>query len=395
MLAGSLRRGLAMAAAGLAMVVASGSVAADPPIRIGAALSLTGTYAKLGQYQREGYEFCAVEVNEKGGVLGRPVEFVVYDDQSMPATAVRLYERLITEDGVEAVMGPYSPSIAEAAASVTEKYRKVMMSPLAATASMFQRGRKYVVTAVAPAEAYLGGLMELAAAHGLRTVAILNEDSLFPKSAAIGAVTLAGVKGLEVVFREAYPRGHLDFAAALVKLRALDPDVIAAATSFDDAVAITRQMRDLNVNPRMFGVTVGGDLPEFHAALKQTAEYVYGATPWEATLPHPRQREFLEGYRKRFGREPVYHATASYAGCAIYLEAVRRADSLDSEGVRAELLALEVSTPFGDYKVDADGMQVGHRVAIIQWQDGHKVTVWPGDLASGPARFPTPPWIDR
>ncbi|PYN92182.1 MAG: hypothetical protein DMD91_32735, partial [Candidatus Rokuibacteriota bacterium] len=93
---------------------------AQGPIRIGASMSLTGTYAKLGRNQHEGYKLCERDLNAKGGLLGRKVEMVVYDDQSMPATAVRLYEKLITEDKVDGVMGPYSSPVTEAVANVTE-----------------------------------------------------------------------------------------------------------------------------------------------------------------------------------------------------------------------------------------------------------------------------------
>jgi branched-chain amino acid transport system substrate-binding protein len=383
---------LAMALVGLGT---SGPTAAQTPIRIGASLSLTGTYAKLGQYQKEGYEYCMAEVNERGGVLGRKIEFAVYDDQSTPATGVRLYEKLITEDKVDAVMGPYSSPITEAVANVTEKYKKVMVAPLASTTSIFKKGRKYAFMVISPAEVYLEGLVDMAAKRGLKTIAIVNEDTLFTKSSAIGTAELAKQKGLQVVFQEAYPKGNTDFSALLTKLKALNPDVIAAATYFDDAVAITRQMKELNVSPRMFGVTVGGDLPEFYNLLKQNAEYVYGSSQWEASLPYPGQREFLEGYKKKFGREPVYHSAAGYAGCTIYLEAVKRAATLESDKVRDQLLALQTRTAFGDYKVDQDGFQIAHKMVMLQWQDGKKVTVWPDELANGKARFPTPPWTQR
>jgi branched-chain amino acid transport system substrate-binding protein len=113
---------------------------AQGPIRIGASLSLTGTYAKLGKNQHEGYQLCQKDLNAKGGLLGRKVEFVVYDDQSMPPTGVRLYEKLITEDKVDAVMGPYSSPITEAVANVTEKYTKVMVSPLGGDDVHLQEG---------------------------------------------------------------------------------------------------------------------------------------------------------------------------------------------------------------------------------------------------------------
>jgi branched-chain amino acid transport system substrate-binding protein len=105
------------------VVLLAGPADAQGPIRIGASLSLTGTYAEPGTYQSEGYKLCERDLNAKGGLLGRKVEMVVYDDQSQPATGVRLYEKLITEDKVDAVMGPYSSAISEAVANVTEKYK--------------------------------------------------------------------------------------------------------------------------------------------------------------------------------------------------------------------------------------------------------------------------------
>src|SRR5262245_31612454 len=180
----------------VAIALAIGGVmpaTAQGPIRIGASLSLTGTYAKLGKNQHEGYQLCEKDLNAKGGLLGRKVQFVVYDDQSMPPTGVRLYEKLITEDKVDVVMGPYSSPITEAVANVTEKYKKIMVTPLAATTSIFRKEprRKYVFMILSPAEVYLEGLLDMAAKRGLKTVAVINEDTLFSKAAASGAVELA------------------------------------------------------------------------------------------------------------------------------------------------------------------------------------------------------------
>jgi branched-chain amino acid transport system substrate-binding protein len=369
--------------------------AAQTPIKIGASMSVTGTYAKPGSYQKEGYDVCIDELNAKGGLLGRKVELVIYDDQSQPATAVKLYEKLITEDKVDAVMGPYSSAVSEAVANVTEKYKKVMVAPLAATTSIFKKGRKYIFMVITPAENYLDGLIDMAAKRGLKTVAIINEDTLFPKASAAGTAEAAKKRGMQVVLQEAYPKGNTDFSALLVKIKAANPDVIAAGTYFDDAVAITRQMKELNVNPKMFGLTVGGDLPEFYDLLKQNAEYVYGSTQWDETLPYPGQKEFLAAYTKKFKHEPSYHAAAGYAGCLIYGEAVKRAGTLDADKVREQLLKMEIKTAFGDYKVDADGFQVAHKMVMLQWQDGKRVVVWPDDLAGGKARYPTPEWGKR
>jgi branched-chain amino acid transport system substrate-binding protein len=387
---------LVAASAALAALLAGSLPAhAQAPIKIGASMSLTGTYAKPGTYQKEGYDVCAEEVNGKGGLLGRKIEFVVYDDQSTPATGVKLYEKLITEDKVDALMGPYSSPITEAVANVSEKYKKVLVSPLAATTSIFKKGRKYIFMIISPAEVYLEGLIDMAAKRGLKTVAIINEDTLFAKASGAGTADIAKKKGMQVVLHEAYPKGNTDFSALLVKIKALNPDVIAGGTYFDDAVAITRQMKELNVSPKMFGLTVGGDLPEFYDLLKQNAEYVYGATQWDDSLPYPGQKEFLAAYRKRFKHEPSYHTAAGYAGCLTYVEAAKRAGTLDADKVRDELLKLKTRTAFGDYAVEADGFQVAHKMVMLQWQDGKRVVVWPDELANGKPRFPTPPWTQR
>ena len=388
---------LAVVITALGVLGVSLLASAQGPVRIGASLSLTGTYAKLGKNQHEGYQLCQKDLNAKGGILGRKVEFVVYDDQSMPPTGVRLYEKLITEDKVDAVMGPYSSPITEAVANVTEKYKKVMVSPLAATTSIFKKEprRKYIFMVISPAEVYLEGLIDMAAKRGLKTVVIVNEDTLFSKAAAAGAADLAKKKGMQVVFQEAYPKGNTDFSALLTKIKATNPDVIAAATYFDDAVAMTRQMRELNVNPKMYGVTVGGDLPEFYDTLKGNAEYIYGATQWEPVLNYPGNKEWFEAYKAEFKHEPSYHSAAGYAGCVIYAEGVKRAGSLDPEKVREALLKLEMRTMFGDYKVDQDGFQLAHKMVTFQWQKEKKVVVWPDDLAQGKVQFPTPAWNAR
>jgi branched-chain amino acid transport system substrate-binding protein len=379
----------------VAVAVSSLPASGQGPIKIGASLSLTGTYAQPGRYQHEGYQLCEKDLNAKGGLLGRPVQLVVYDDQSLPATGVRLYEKLITEDKVDGVMGPYSSAISEAVATVTEKYSKVNVSPLAATTSIFKKGRKYMFMVISPAEVYLEGLVDIAAKRGLKTIAIINEDTLFPKTSAQGTAELAKKAGLQVLFTEAYPKGNQDFSALLTKIKAVNPDVLAAATYFDDSVAIARQMRELGVNPKMLGVTVGGDIPKFQELLKGTAEYIYGSSQWEAALPYPGAREFNDAYLKQFKQEPSYHSAAGYAGCMLYAEGVKKAGTLDADKVREALLALRTRTMFGDYQVDKDGFQVAHKMVLLQWQDGKRVVVWPDDLANSKPRFPTPPWNAR
>jgi branched-chain amino acid transport system substrate-binding protein len=385
---------------GLAIALGIGSgmapAMAQAPIKIGASLSMTGTYAALGQNQQRGYQLCAKHVNEKGGVLGRKIEFVLYDDRSEPATGVRLYERLISQDKVDAVMGPYSSAITEAVANVNEKYKMPMVAPMASTTSIFKKGRKFIFMVQSPAEVYLEGLLDAAVKRGLKTVALIYEDTLFPKATVEGTIEIAKKKGLQVAFVEAYPKGNTDFSGLLTKVKAANADVLGAATYFDDAVAITRQMNELNVNPKMYGVTVGGDLPKFYELLGKNAEFIYGATQWEPELPYPGSKEFTAAYNKEYpGTSLSYHTAGGYAGCQVLVDAIKRAGSLDGVKIRDAIMKTDASNVYGGFKVDPDGFQISHKMVMFQWQDGKKVIVWPDDLAAGKMRFPTPAWNQR
>ncbi len=398
------------ALASATLIVALGGAAqAQAPIRIGTSASTTGSFAALGQNQLRGYQLCIKRANDKGGVLGRRLELITEEDKSDPATAVRIYESLIAEKHVDAILGPYGSAGADAVADVSEKHRMPMIVPLAGTSAIFKKGRKYVFMVLSPAETWLEGLIDLAVKRGLKTVAVIHEDTLFPRTAAAGTVEYAKRKGLTVVLNEAYPKGTADFTALLTKVHAANPDVLAAGTYFEDAVAITRQMKTLDVNPRVFGVTVGADLPKFHETLGKSAEFVYGATQWDPGLitlragglipvarQYPGAKEFVEDHQKMFpGADLSYHSAAGFSGCEILLESIRRAGSLDGERVRAALLKLEMNTVFGPFRVDAGGFQVGHKALMIQWQDGKKAIVAPEELAADKPRIPTPEWSKR
>src|SRR6266851_5927060 len=217
----------------LALLVASLVADAQPPIRIGASVAQTGTHAALGQDQLRGYQLCVRHMNDKGGALGRKLELVVYDDGSDPATAARLYEKLITQDKVDLVLGPYTSAITEAVTSVTEKYRMPMVAPNAGTTSIYKKGRQFIFSMNPPAEVHLEGLIDLAAKKGLKTVALITGGELYLRTATQGASELAKKKGLQVVSVDAYPQGNTDFSAILTKVLAANPDVLGGATRLE------------------------------------------------------------------------------------------------------------------------------------------------------------------
>ena len=196
------------------------------------------------------------------------------------------------------------------------------MAPAAAALAIFKKGRKFIFHGAAPG----GSLCWKASStwpprRGLKTVALINVDDRFGRATTQGAIELAKRKGLQVVFVDAYPEGTTDFSTILTKIRTTNPDVLGGAIRLDDAVAITRQLKALNVNPRMVGLTVGVDPPKFYEVVGRDAEFVYGATAWLPELveiragglipiarQYPGAREFVEAYKKEFpGADLSFH----------------------------------------------------------------------------------------
>jgi branched-chain amino acid transport system substrate-binding protein len=346
-----------------------------------------------GSYVREGYLLCQKHANEQGGVLGRALELLIHDDRSDEPTAVGLYEKLITEDKVDAVLGPYGSPYTDAVADVTERHRRLMVAPGAATAAIWEKGRRYLIMVLSPLEASTEGTIDLAARHGLKTIALIG--SLARPAIIKGALELARKKGLEVVVHETFPSGTTDFSAMLNKVKAVKPDVLVVGAPAPDAIAITRQMRDLDVDVKMFSATPGGAFPDYAKALEKTAEFAYAGSFWDPGLPYPGNPEFVAAYLKEFTRDPSLGSAAAYAGCLLFMDAVRRVGSLDSDKLREDLLKVKATTVFGDFAVDERGYQIAHKAITVQWQDGRQVVVWPDAMAAGKPRFPTPPWSQR
>jgi branched-chain amino acid transport system substrate-binding protein len=360
---------------------------AQQPIRVGASIAITGGDAIQGGYVREGYLLCQKHVNGKGGVLGRPIELLIRDDGSDPKTAVSLYEKLITEDKVDAVLGPYGSPITDAVADVTEKHRKLMVAPAAATTSIWEKGRRYLVMVPSPLEASTEGTIDLAARHGLKTIALIG--SLARPAIIKGALELAKKKGLQVVVHETFSAGTTEFSAMLNKVKAAKPDVLVVGAPPAEAIPFTRQMRELDVNVKMYGATPAAAFPDYYKGLGNTAEFVYSGSYWEPGLPYPGNQEFVAAYQQEFTRTPSFLSASSYAGCQLFVDAVKRANSLDSDKLREELLKVKAKTVFGDFAVDERGFQVAHKAITIQWQDGKAAVVWPDAAATSKPRFPT------
>jgi branched-chain amino acid transport system substrate-binding protein len=367
------------------------------PIRIGAAVSTTGTNGRTGLYQQEAYLLWEAQKNASGGLLGRPVEFVLYDDQSDPTTGSRLYERLITEDEVDLVLGPYSSGVTLAAAQVTERYGYPMLVAGASAGEIWDSGFQYVFGVYSIAQDYFKDIvLNIAPAEGYATAAVIYEDAVFPMSTGQGAVAHCEEAGIEVLLEETYPQKATDVSSVLTQIRDLNPDMLIGGSYLPDSVLIMRQAKELGVNAKLFAFSVGAAQPDFVDTLGADADYVLGPSMWEPEIETEGNADFLAAYQEMHGREPDYHAATGYAGCQILERAVTNVGDVDLEALREELLGLTMETILpGEYKVDETGKQIGHIPLTVQWQEGAKALVAPEDLKTGEIMLPTPAWDER
>ena len=210
----------------LAGLSAQQAMAQQDLITFGAALSLTGKTATEGRLVKVGYDLYVDQINARGGFkVGNKtykVAIKYYDDQSDANTSAKLYEKMITEDGIKLLLGPYSSGITLAASPVAEKYQVPMVAAHAAATAVYDRGFKYLFATLTPVDQYTGNMIKMAAEAKPRgqRVALIHENALFPKAAIDAAERQAKAAGLDVVYKEAYPTGTKDFSAMIDAMKA-------------------------------------------------------------------------------------------------------------------------------------------------------------------------------
>jgi branched-chain amino acid transport system substrate-binding protein len=385
------------AALAAAVVLVGGPALAAESVLFGGAISQTGRYAEPAGRQVNAIKLWVDEVNQRGGLLGKKIELRLLDDKSDTQTSIKLYEKLITEDKVDVLLAPYSSGITEAVANVNERYHMPFVAYGAASSPIWEKGRKYIFSIVGIAEDYQKGAAHLAKQIGVKRAAIIGEDSLFPRQSGKGAADWAKKLGIEIVLQENYPQKQMDFTALLQKIKAAGAEAIFSNSYFADAAAQIRQMREQNINVRLFAGTVGPGLPAFAEQLGPTAEYVLGFSQWEPlpeVLKHPGMKEFIATYEKRYGEKPNYHAGGAYGALQVTEAAIKKAGSFDKEKLREAMASIDVRTIFGRYKVNAKGMN-DHEGVTFQILKGQRRVVWPEKWAETKAELPMPEWSKR
>lgn len=379
------------------------SFAADV-IKFGAALSLTGKLAKEGNLVKNGYELWKDTVNKRGGIkVGNKyykVEIKYYDDESDPNRAAKLVEKLITEDGIKLILGPYGSESVFSTSAIVEKYKAIMVQGGAAADKLYTRGFKYLFGIYTVATEYMDDTLKMLINKTPKpqTVAIVYSNDLFSAQVAEGAKKSAQKYGYKVVYYKDYPKGTQDLSTVIVEIKAKNPDVLIGCGHFQDTIVIVKQSKDYKLNPKAIAFSVGPTLPDFVKALQRDAEYVFGSAQWTPDLKYKdpvfgSNANFVNAYKAKFKSEPNYHAAGGAAAAVIFQRAIEKAGTFtDIDKIRQALLNFNEETLFGKIRFDSTGKVVGKGMPVIQILNGTQKTVYPENVAKTKPIYPKPAW---
>jgi len=371
-------------------LLSAGPLAAEPapPIRVGVTVSLSGKFAVLGKDELQGMQMWADDVNRRGALLGRKVEVVYYDDESDPDKSAELYERLITTDKVDLLLGPYGSDITYAASAVAERHQFPMVATGAAASKIWSRGFRNIFQIDAPAARYMDLPLEFAKAKGLTRVVLVHSDAEFPREVVTGARAQAEELGMEVVLDAEYPLSSEQFGQLAREIGQADPQVLIGGTYLDDSIALVRALEAAGVEPQIVALTVGPAQRAFGQALGEDANNVIGVLAWMRSGFLPLAYDFSYRYKAKYGGNAAVHAAYGYAGGQVLEAGVRLAGSLDKDAIREQLRTMTFRSILGRYRVDDSGAQIAKNTYVMQWQTGFRLLILPEGLRDAPAVFP-------
>jgi branched-chain amino acid transport system substrate-binding protein len=373
----------AVAAIALSLIVLPAlraPVRAADPIRVGFSMALTGAVAQNGKQLIIALGLWRDDVNAKGGLLGRPVELVYYDDQSNPSNVPGIYTKLITVDKVDLLLGPYATNMAAPAVPVIMEHNMMTISMLAINVNRhFNYARYFDMIPVGPegTKAFSRGFFELAAAQTPKpqTVAIIAADAEFSKTSADGARENAAASGFKIIYDQSYPPSTTDFAPVVRAVQAANADVVFVAAYPPDTVGIVRAAQETGLKPKMFGGTMIGLL--ITPIKTQLGPLLDGIVIMESLVPSfnfPGMADVLKRYQEKAAGEkidPIGYAFVpfGYAAGQVLAQAVEGTKSLDHKKLADYMHGHTFHTVVGDIAYDKSGQWAEPRTLFTQFQN--------------------------
>ena len=404
-LARALVFGAAVGVGSLAATSAHAKVEGDKII-LGSAISITGKYSQEGKNASDGYNLAVKMINEKGGVtIGGKVyklEIKYYDDESTPARTAQLLERLINQDGVKYVLGPYSSGTTKAAAPVTEKYKIPMVEAEGASRSLFTQGYRYMFAVLSTSEQYLSSAIDLAAEVAEKNgkkpsdvkVAMAFENDPFSLDVRAGVLDQMKVHGMKAVIDDKLPRDLSDMSATMTKVKALKPDVLLVSGHTKGATTATRQLNEMNVSAPLVALT-HCESADLVGKFAKGAEDILCPTQWAETLSYKdplfgTAAEYNALFLKTFTdyKTVPYQAAQASAAVQVWADAFKRAQSFDTEKLRDAIAATDMDTFYGHVKFGPAGNNIAKPMVLRQIQDGKYNVVAPSKWASHKLTYP-------
>ncbi len=382
-------------------------------IAVGHPACISGKYAVAGAQAVAGVEAIVDWVNNvRGGIeIGDQkvkLKYKHYDCESKQESVTSLIERLITSDGVDFILAPYSSGLTLSGAPIAESYGIIYMDHGGASDRIFEQGFEYAVQTIGPATRYHEGTLDMVNALDPQSkkVALAYEDSEFARMTMEGAKKYAEQLGFEIVFEETYQSGVADLTPLLSDLKASNPDLVLGGGHYEDGQLFARQMADLDINVDGISLLASATLPAFFEALGNVVDGVMGPSHWEYGVTYseeaatqadmdwigPSQNEFVALFQQAFGSEevPDYHAAEAGAAILSLVMAVETVDSVDSDIVRAAFNDLQFMSFYGVWDINETGLQVGHSMIDMQWHGDERIIVWPPSAAVGDLEYPKP-----
>lgn len=358
---------------------ASAKVEGDTII-LGSSISLTGKYATNGLHTQRGYDYAAKVINEAGGVKvgGKSYKLAVkyYDDESTPARGAQLAERLIQQDGVEYMLGPYSSGMTKAIAPVSEKFGVPMVEAEGASRSLFTQGYKYLFAVLSTSEQYLATAIDMAAASSSDPksirVALAFEGDPFSMDVRAGVVDKMNEYGMKAIIDDQLPADLSDMSTTLTKAKAMKPDILIVSGHSKGAATAARQIDEMKVNIPMIAMT-HCEAAKVQEKFPNAATGFLCPTQWVETLSKSDSMfgsaaEWNAGFKADYPSYTSVPYQSAQASAAVYVwkEAFEAANSFDKDTVRDAISAVEMETFYGDIKFSENGNNIAKPMFMRQ-----------------------------
>jgi branched-chain amino acid transport system substrate-binding protein len=364
-----MRNGFVGTIAIAALLGSQAAMAADT-VKVGLIQPLTGSVAYNGIADVNGAKLAVAERNAKGGVLGKQVELVIEDGQCQPAKSVNAAEKLIQKDQVPVISGAFCSSATIAAMSVAEKYKVPFLTGVSSKTDLTERGNTWFFRSAETDAIMAHSFAEILVKNlKLKTIAYIGVNDDWGRGGVDEFSRQIESMGGKTVLKEYFDHGTTDFYTLLTRVRAAKPDGIFVAAETQDGSIVVKQMKELGLNSKVFGVGSWAT-SDFVKLTGDASEGIHAAVPYAATLDNPANKSFVAAYQAAYKDAPGKYSAAGYNALNIIMDAIQRAGAADPAKIRDAMEKTDYQGPNGEFRFDAKHQAYGFDAVLVQLKNG-------------------------